>query len=163
MKTKLSILLCTLFAFTLTSCSSDDDNNNNEPKDGLVSFAKTGCKTTSSLRSGTGENDIESVLGKESIEFEGTSDNCLFITHYNAIFSCEANITVSATVEGNVITLKENGTSETNCICPYDLTMKVGTLSERTYKVVLITEGLERASFTLNYSPKVSGNVEINN
>lgn len=161
MRTNLIIFFCALFAFTLTSCSSDDDNNN-EPKDALVSFAKTGCKTITSLRSGTGEDDIASILGEESVVYEGTSDNCLFIKHNNVIFSCEATITVSATVEGNVITLKENGTSETNCLCPNDLTIKVGTLSERTYKVVLITEGLERTSFTINYSPKISGKVKIN-
>jgi len=129
MRTNLIIFFCALFAFTLTSCSSDDDNNN-EPKDALVSFAKTGCKTITSLRSGTGEDDIASILGEESVVYEGTSDNCLFIKH--------------------------------NCLCPYDLTIKVGTLSERTYKVVLITEGLERTSFTINYSPKISGKVKIN-
>ena len=153
---KKGLLFVCCFSLMLLTMGCDDDKTERASGNILVSFAKTGCKS-SSMRSGDNSAGVREIIEEESISYEGTSDNCLFITHNNTIFACESEITASATIDGRVITLTENGTNETNCLCPYDLTMKVGPLTYGTYQVVLLKEDLEYMTFTINYTNKVSG------
>ena len=128
--------------------------------DGLISFAHSGCKSTAATR---GDDETHVVFPTESVKYEGTEDGYLLLEHINAIFSCEATFTIKATVADGIITIVETAPSLTNCLCPYDLSMKIGPLENKTYEVVICdqTEDTKRVSFLLDYSSSVKGEFEV--
>ena len=152
---KVLYLISVIAATTMfvTGCNENEDKNE---KATLQAFAKTGCKSSS----GATRNGGDGILFPEAIRYEATADGCLLVNHVNAMFSCEAQITVSVLVEGNEIRILEDFTdSGLNCICPYDLTMKIGPLKNGTYKLKLYIQNFqnEHTSFTFDYSPSVEG------
>lgn len=140
--------------------SDPDDPSDPEVIDGLVSFAHSGCKSTAETR---GDDEHHIVFPPESVKYEGTQDSCLLLEHINAIFSCEATFTIKATVADGIITIVETAPSLTNCLCPYDLSMKIGPLENKTYEVVICdqTEDSKRISFQLDYNTSVKGEFEV--
>ena len=152
---KVLYLISVIAATTMfvTGCNENEDKNE---KATLQAFAKTGCKSSSSAT----RNGGEGVFFPETIRYEATADGCLLVNHVNAMFSCEAQITGSVLVEGNEIRILEDFTdSGLNCICPYDLTMKIGPLKNGTYKLKLYIHNFqnEHTSFTFDYSQSVKG------
>ena len=123
----------------------------------LVSSENSGCKynqeTNTTRGSATEENEV--------IQYECTADGYLLIKHVNSIFCCEANITTTAYVSRNVITIKEYAPPITDCICPYDVDMKIGPLNNQNYTIVVDKGYPVNFSFTLSY-PSSNGNVKIN-
>ena len=180
-----AVLLTGTALTTIVSCSENNDwthswylaqllNNggktHEDPKDpddptdttsgDIVSFAHSGCKSTAATR---GDDDTHVVFPTESVKYEGTEDGYLLLEHINAIFSCEATFTIKATVADGIITIVETAPSLTNCLCPYDLSMKIGPLENKTYEVVICdqTEDTKRVSFLLDYSSSVKGEFEV--
>jgi hypothetical protein len=142
----------------------DDPKDPDDPTDttsgDIVSFAHSGCKSTAATR---GDDETHVVFPTESVKYEGTEDGYLLLEHINAIFSCEATFTIKATVADGIITIVETAPSLTNCLCPYDLSMKIGPLENKTYEVVICdqTEDTKRVSFLLDYSSSVKGEFEV--
>lgn len=155
---KLFLYLPLLLALMVGSvgCSSDDNASSGSKEKGLLSFAHTGCKTAGTRADG----DLSSatgLYGQEVVRYEATEDGSVMFFHDNAVFCCEADIKASASVEGNTIHIKEDATLVTNCICNYDLTMKVGTLEQGTYTVVIEDGRMEDITFQIEYSPTLKG------
>lgn len=160
MMKKLFPLLLVLTLCVVIGCSSDSENDNL-----LVAISKTGCKNIA----GTSTRGAwDEIYGEESVKYNSTDDGCLMINHLNALFACDANIIVSATMEKGIICIIEEGGNSTNCICPYDLNMKVGPLSPGKYTVKIYQQHSssfakeEHLSFDIEYPLIHSGVVTCN-
>ena len=89
-----------------------------------------------------------------------TNDNCLLITHVNALFGCESTITAAVKTEENVIYITEDATDAgVNCVCPYDLTIKVGPLKNEKYKIVVLRDNYQivYCMFDIDYTSTLKG------
>ena len=154
---KVSLILLSVIALTAFTMCTNDESSKEIPK--LQAFTRTGCKSY------TPQNvDMRRSLGAETIYYEATSDNCLMINHVNALLPCEAEISTDVVVEGNVITISENGKdSGLNCVCSYDLTMKIGPLKVGNYKVVICRDDFQfqYLTFDINYSPSLQGEIRL--
>ncbi len=164
MNTKMKRILFVLFLFTAAivlavGCNGNDSDS--KSSNALLTFTKTGCKSISNKEAGK----RSSLYGTDTIYYESTLDHCLLIKHVNALFSCETNINVNASVAGKIIIVSEDGSdSGVNCICPYDLTMKVGTLEAGQYQVIIYRDNFQQeyTRFTINYSQSLRGIVTPN-
>lgn len=136
------------------ACSSDNNSSDNQEFEStLIFFSQTGCKKT-----GTNSSDVlGAIYGTESIEYEGTKDGYLIINHINALFCCDANITTTVSIDNNVITIFEHADPITDCICPYDLNMKIGPLKNITYSIVIEDGHLDKKSFTIEFDSNLKG------
>jgi hypothetical protein len=154
MKKKIFVLIGVLLTIISAGCSSDDNfSDNQEFESTLIFFSQTGCKKT-----GTNSSDVLSVIyGTESIEYEGTKDGYLIINHINALFCCDANITTTVSIDNNVITIFEHADPITDCICPYDLNMKIGPLKNITYSIVIEDGHPDKKSFTIEFDSNLKG------
>ena len=146
--------MCLGLTIISAGCSSDDNfSDNQEFESTLIFFSQTGCKKT-----GTNSSDVLSVIyGTESIEYEGTKDGYLIINHINALFCCDANITTTVSIDNNVITIFEHADPITDCICPYDLNMKIGPLKNIAYSIVIEDGHLDKKSFTMEFDSNLKG------
>ena len=136
----------------------DDNGDASETVDNrfLRSFGVSGCKSTAASRKESGDGDTSI----ETIRYEATKDSCLIVYHENVRFSCESTPTAKVTVNDNVITIVENcADSGADCICPYDMTMVIGSLQYQQYDVYVClgTKDFERAHFTVDYNSEVKG------
>ena len=158
MKKFLIFLMCLGFTIGLAGCSSDDNSSDNQESEStLLSFSQTGCKKT-----GTNSSDVlGAIYGTESIEYEGTKDGYLIINHINALFCCDANITTTVSIDNNVITIFFLVYPITDCICPYDLNMKIGPLKNITYSIVIEDGHLDKKSFTIEFDSNLKGIYKI--
>ena len=178
------LLLLTMTAVVVSGCGSDEtpadqtpENKNvqtsasdsisdsekgasgeDETVDGrfLRSLGVSGCKSAANSRKESGDSDTSI----EAIMYEATKDSCLIVYHENVRFSCESTPTAKVTVNGNVITIVENcADSGADCICPYDLTMVIGSLQYQQYEVYVClgSKDYERAHFTVDYNSEVKG------
>lgn len=154
MKKKLFVLIGVMLIIISAGCSSDDNSSDNQKFEStLIFFSQTGCKKT-----GTNSSDVLGVIyGTESIEYEGTKDGYLIINHINALFCCDANITTTVSIDNNVITIFEHADPITDCICPYDLNMKIGPLKNITYSIVIEDGHPDKKSFTIEFDSNLKG------
>ena len=152
MKKKLLLWLVMSVALIVTGCRSDDGTN--------FSF---------SVNNKCDQNDFVPEMDKngsfyfpeEIIQYKATGNGILLLKHLNALFSCEAKITVNTTIEDNTISIVEHGSNDTNCICPYDITMNIAPLNIGKYNVVVYYEEKELARFSIDYNTSLEGNCFI--
>ena len=142
----------------MTGCSSGDKLLAQESV--LLSSTQSGCKGVS--RSSEEAGTLSGSYSEEIIKYNATPDKGLIIEHQNVIFGCEAKLTTSALIMDHEIIINESGESRTNCVCPYDLTLKIGPLNEGDYRIVIIRDALEYASFNINYTSALKGEFIIN-
>ncbi len=154
MKKILLFFMCFLLTIGLAGCGSDDNSSDNQEFEStLISFSQTGCKKT-----GTKSSDVlDTIYGTESIEYEGTKDGYLIINHINALFCCDANITTTVSIDNDAITIFEHADPTTDCICPYDLNMKIGPLKNITYSIVIEDGHPDKKSFTIEFDSNLKG------
>ncbi len=108
-----------------------------------VELSKSACKDATS----------NGVIGPESFSCEAVN-GCLKVTHKNAYFTCNTQISATARVEENVITIIESGPDTgANCVCPYDITMSIWPLRQKQYTVNICRDNAEtiQYSYVLNY------------
>ena len=165
---KKSFILCLgamlILAFGMSSCSSSDENKVNKQANEFLSFAVSGCKNNVEQTNIGNSNRALVFDAIESIRYEGTKDGSLMIFHENAIFSCEAKIEKEVTINENTICIVEKDVSQTtNCLCCYDLSMKVGPLENKSYRIVVCknSEMGKYIDFTIDYSPTTKGDIKV--
>lgn len=152
-----------ILAFGMSSCSSDENKANKQANE-LLSFAVSGCKNNVEQTDISNSNRALVFDAIESIRYEGTEDGSLMIFHENAIFSCEAKIEKEVTINENTICIIEKDVSQTtNCLCCYDLSMKVGPLENKSYRIVVCkdSEMGKYIDFTIDYSPTTKGDIKV--
>ena len=143
------------------SCSSDDG------REGVMSFfSQSGCKKAVETRVTGEETTFEYPLEAiESFIYEGTTDGSLKLIHKNGRFTCEASITCTVKVTDGTISIIESYIPSTNCICCYDLTMKISNLKPGRYNVVIYNDStngkyvptVSYANFFIDYNTDVKG------
>ena len=165
---KKNLVLCLgamlMLAFGMSSCSSSDENKVNKQANELLSFAVSGCKNNVEQTNIGNSNRALVFDAIESIRYEGTKDGSLMIFHENAIFSCEAKIEKEVTINENTICIVEKDASPTtNCLCCYDLSMKVGPLENKSYRIVVCkdSEMGKYIDFTIDYYPTTKGDIKV--
>jgi len=162
MKKYLFAMALFVLGMVAVSCSSDDNN-------ALQFFSSTGCKVNET-RAVSDRGSLTDLYGQESITYEGTEDGYLVLYHHNARFTCETEVTASATVEDGRITIIESYNPNTNCICAYDLTMKIGPLKKGQYMVAVsncisdtpTARQTPDFSFSINYNTSIKGEYIVN-
>ena len=152
------VCVALLIAASFTACSSGDKSSAQESV--LLSSTQSGCKDMS--RSSEDGGLLSDPYSEEIIKYNATPDKGLIIEHQNVVFGCEAKLTTSALIKDHEIIINESGESRTDCVCPYDLTLKIGSLSEGDYRIVIIRDALEYASFNINYTSALKGEYIIN-
>ena len=165
---KKSFFLCLgamlMLAIGMSSCSSSDENKVNKQANEFLSFAVSGCKNNVEQTNIGNSNRALVFDAIESIRYEGTKDGSLMIFHENAIFSCEAKIEKEVTINENTICIVEKDVSPTtNCLCCYDLSMKVGPLENKSYRIVVCknSEMGKYIDFTIDYAPTTKGDIKV--
>ena len=165
---KKNVILCLgamlMLAFGMSSCSSSDENKVNKQANEFLSFAVSGCKNNVEQTNIGNSNRALVFDAIESIRYEGTKDGSLMIFHENAIFSCEAKIETEVTINENTICIVEKDVSQTtNCLCCYDLSMKVGPLENKSYRIVVCkdSEMGKYIDFTIDYYPTTKGDIKV--
>ena len=117
MKAKITYPIFLLLIVALTSCKKEFPNDPLAIKDLSVSSCKTKGRTTKGI-------------DPEYITIKTTDDYYLLVNHINSMFNCQpGQITVTTNVLDNVVSMDENESSSlANCICPYDLEFKLGSI-----------------------------------
>ena len=152
--------LASALAMSVTGCSGDDDaKRDDEARFGAKNVLKSGCKPVSANSPRYAD---ESPGLSESIAYKDNGNGYLHISHTDAMFNCESNINIKASVTGAQIVVNEEETNAVaNCVCPYDLSFDVGPLEEGRYTVVVKFNGNETTRFALDYKPGAEGRVVV--
>lgn len=153
-----------LMILTITVGCSSDEIHQHEEQNYLRLFTISGCKSTNGSNSHVNTNRSSVFNTTELVRYEGTKDGCLMVFHENAIFSCETEVKANVIINGNVITIIEEEVSPlSNCLCCYDLSMKVGPLENKLYEVFIRKGNVQGQyiNFTIDYSPMVKGEIEF--
>jgi len=148
MKFKIRFLVILFLCAIFPAC---EENNNNDPKVDRITHGD--CKP------GT-----KSSENTESIEYTTVDKNYLSVKHVNVLFNCEpGQLVVDVELQDDTIFVNENEKqSIVNCICPYDLSYRIGPLSYGNYQFVLLQGGLQRTQFLIDFNSTTEGVIEIN-
>ena len=161
---RINVFMCMLLLLTITIGCSSEENHQQEEQNYLRLFAISGCKSTNESNSQVNTNRSTVFDTTELVRYEGTNDGCLMIFHENSIFSCETEVKAKVTINDNIITIIEEEVAPiANCLCCYDLSMKVGPLENKLYKV-FISKGNEQEpyiNFTIDYSSNIKGEIKF--
>ena len=114
---------------------------------------------------GTCKPGLKSLVANEKIEYRTVDINYLEVNHINAMFNCEPG-RLLVDVEFNNDTIFVNESEEqslVNCICPYDLSYRIGPLEYGTYQFVLKIMSFEHATFELEFNSTTEGIFEFKN
>ena len=95
----------------------------------------------------------------EYIEYKTVDGDYLQINHVNAWFNCEpGQIFVSAELINDTIVVHEyEETGLANCICPYDLSYRIGPMDYDQYIFSIQKGGCIYAEFSINFSSSTKG------
>ena len=167
MKNILKILYSILLLFVVISCNEEQGETTIKEK-GLQFYSKSGCKSSASLvpSSEKGEFSLQKAFPmaeKEMIAYEGTKDNCLLLSHVSARFCCESNVQVEVSIVDHEVVInyiERDPMSE--CICPFDLVMKVGPLLKGDYSITICYDKNQYARFSVKYTSSVKDIYIIN-
>ena len=161
---KTSIFLCMLLLLTLAMGCSSEEENSNKQQNYLQTIAVSGCKNNIDPTNASSSNRTSVFETTEFVKYEGTEEGSLMIYHENAQFSCEAKIETNVTINENVICIIEKDvTPVTNCLCCYDLTMKIGPLENKLYKIIICknNEQGQYVNFSIDYNTTVKGEIKV--
>ena len=68
---------------------------------------------------------------------------------------------MSASADGNNITIVENGNQQTNCLCSYDLSMKIGPLKTGKYNIAIYKNSLQYTSLSIDFKESLKGEFHL--
>jgi len=105
----------------------------------------------------------KSYFDTEYIEYSTVNKNYLSVKHVNVIFNCEpGQLFVDIELQDDTIFVHEHEEfGMANCICPYDLSYRIGPLSYGYYQFVLLQGGLQRTQFLIDFNPTTEAVFEI--
>lgn len=150
-----------LLIITAIGCNNDDSDRRGSV---LLSFTYSGCKNVAESQVVRG-SDVENIMGTETFQYEGIGNDNLLISHVNALYGCDAELSATAIIENrNIIIKEENAVTHSlvNCVCPFDLTMVIGSLSPGKYTIKVYREDDELySSFIIDYTPDVKGEQRV--
>ena len=107
--------------------------------------------------------DCKPVIKKsdnsEYIEYRTVDADYLQINHVNAWFNCEpGKILVSAEIINDTIVVYEDEeTALVNCICPYDLSYRLGPMNYDRYIFSIKRAGCIYIEFSINFNSSTNG------
>ena len=141
MKTKGFFSFLLILTFAVSSCKKEFSNGPVVVKD--LSYGD--CKTKGSTTT---------IFDPEYITLKTIEGNYIFCEHINSIFNCDpGEITVSIKMSGDTIIIDENETKAgADCICPYDLTFKTGSLQYGVYPINFKKGGITFKESTLDFN-----------
>ena len=147
---KLTIIV--LLLGLLAGCEEKETDNSLK----VFDLKLSGCKQNSEKNLATNERAYMII--------QGSADGYLYVQHINAIFNCCAEtVNVKATLTQNNIQLLERETSSNcNCICPYDLSCKIGPLLSQKYTFSFSENDNEQTPFSFYYSPTLLDTIYMN-
>ena len=157
-----AVLVCFGVQSGLTSCNSESENTDQQTYS-VVKMTETGCKKAGEknpakemTRSARTED-----YGEEAFEYEAIEGDYLLLTHVNAVLNC-ADTPIQSEIkrDGNAISIREYKEPLANCNCSYDVTYKVGPLTEGTYKFV-VRDDLSENTFTVYFSKNAHGKITM--
>lgn len=95
----------------------------------------------------------------EYIEYKTVDADYLQINHVNAWFNCEpGKIFVSAELINDTIVVNEyEETALANCICPYDLSYRIGPMNYDQYIFRIQRGGCIYTEFSISFNSSTSG------
>ncbi len=95
----------------------------------------------------------------EYIEYITVDAEYLQINHVNAWFNCEpGKIFVSAELINDTIVIHEDEeTALANCICPYDLSYRIGPMNYDRYIFSIRRGGCIYTEFSINFNSSTKG------
>ncbi|MEA2028642.1 MAG: hypothetical protein U9N49_06670 [Campylobacterota bacterium] len=130
-KFKLALMAMIISAFT--SCGSTTDTMETTNENVTVSP----CQSDVNNRTSALGNPINNNYTYVEHEYR---DNALWLTHYNAVFNCdERGINATASINGNQLTITQEQNlpqdGGMNCLCLYDITIKVEDIEDKAYTV----------------------------
>ena len=108
--------------------------------------SQTGCKSDAGSR---GDCSPLSFYGVTDYRVEDGA--YLRIEHHDIYFSCDAGtLQSSAAIENGVIVIDEKGMdNNTNCVCPYDWSYRVGPLNKGKYDIVIKKDSWNYLNFSI--------------
>lgn len=150
MRTKLIYPIFVLLTISILSCKKELPNDPLAIKDLSVS----GCKS---------KNTAKNIFGAEYITLKTIDDFYIQLDHINSIFNCEpGQITVTINVSSDVISMDENeSSSAADCICPNDLSFKLGPLQYGTYFLNFQKGGLTFKEYTLDFNKSTDIKIDL--
>lgn len=152
MKTSIisSFLLILIFAFT--SCKKEFPDN---PLT-IDNLSVSDCKSI-----GLNKGDNSPMY----ITLKTVDDYYIQFTHVNSWFNCEpGQITVSFEMSSDSISLDENESSHlANCICPYDISCRLGPLQYGTYSIKFQKGGITFKEFTFDFKKSTDIQIDLDN
>jgi len=92
----------------------------------------------------------------EYLEYKTVDTDYLQINHINAWFNCEpGEIFVTAElINGAIVVDAYEETALANCICPYDLSYRIGPLNYGRYIIRILRGDIE---FSINFNSSTKG------
>lgn len=160
----ISMLFVTIFS--VTGCGNDetsskeadgDENGKGSVSNGNMSYDESAeNKLAFFTNSGCKYKDVTRADSQqERIVYEATSDGGLMVSHNNISYCCVAEISSMASVQDHVIKIYEKAehNSDVDCVCPYDLMMKVGGLTQGSYTLMIGGNACHTISIPIEYSP----------
>lgn len=151
MKTVLKIIfLCGIIVFTAYSCEKIDKEN-------IVvkNFEYNGCKNTQKGM----------ISDQEYIKIKEIDNNYLYVEHINAIFNCcPGKLFVNAKLNNDEIIFEEGEEEHgCNCLCPYDLSWKIGPLEYKSYQVkIMLGEMVYITDFSIEFTASFDSTFYLN-
>jgi len=99
----------------------------------------------------------------ERIEYKTVDGNYLPIKHVNTYFNCEpGQLLVNIKIQNDSIVINEDEEqSIANCICPYDLSFRVGPMEYGTYNFIITKGYLYYTKFTIVFNSQTDGTFMI--
>lgn len=124
MKTKAFFSFLLILTFVVSSCKKELSNCTVVVND--LSYGD--CKTKGSTTT---------IFDPEYITLKTIDSDYILCEHINTIFNCDpGEIAVSVQMLGDTIIIDENEIkAAADCICPYDLTFKIGSLQYGVYPI----------------------------
>lgn len=95
----------------------------------------------------------------EYVEYKTVDQSYLQINHFDVRFNCEpGKLLVDAEISNDTIVINETEeTAGANCICPYDLSYRIGPLTYSTYTIQLQKSTRVQAQFSIDFNLTTSG------
>jgi len=133
---------------TFTSCKKEIAD------DLITDLTVSECKGRTYLPKGSSE---------EYITIKTVEDVYLLFSHINSIFNCDpGEITVTADITSGTITIEEKESKAgLRCICPYDITFKLGPLEYGNYNIIFQKEGNTFKEYSLDFNESTDVKIDI--